>query len=148
MAQNQKPTELQSLRRSMRRQILGGVAVIALLGGGLGVWASTTTLAGAVIASGQIAVDSNVKKVQHPTGGIVGEIRVKDGSSVKTGDLLMKLDETVTRANLAVLVTQLDELEARQARLAAERDDLKAIKFPDLLTSRVKVPGVAAAMAR
>jgi HlyD family secretion protein len=147
MATKQKRATLPGLRRSIRHQVLGGVAVIALLGGGLGVWASTTSLAGAVIASGQIAVDSNVKKVQHATGGIVGEIFVKDGSSVKTGDLLMKLDETVTRANLAVLVTQLDELEARQARLAAERDDLKAIKFPDLLTSRVKVPGVAAAMA-
>src|SRR5918994_2155701 len=147
MAQKQMSTELQSIRRSLRRQILSGVAVIALLFGGLGGLASTTTLSGAVIASGQIVVDSNVKKVQHATGGIVGEIRVKDGSSVKTGDLLMKLDETVTRANLAVLVTQLDELEGRQARLAAERDDQKSIKFPEVLTSRAKVPGVAAAMA-
>jgi HlyD family secretion protein len=147
MAQNQKPTELQSLRRSMRRQILGGVAVIALLFGGLGGLASTTTLSGAVIASGQIVVDSNVKKVQHPTGGIVGEIRVKNGSSVKTGDLLLKLDETETRANFAVLVSQIDELQARQARLAAERDGLKAIQFPALLTERANVPGVAAAMA-
>src|ERR687893_759719 len=136
MAQNQKPTELQSIRRSIRRQILGGFAVLVLLFGGLGGLASTTTLAGAVIAAGEIVVDSNVKKVQHPTGGIVGEIRVKDGSSVKTGDLLMKLDETVTRANLAVLVTQLDELEGRQARLAAERDDQKTIKFPEVLTLR------------
>jgi HlyD family secretion protein len=147
MATKQKPATVPSIRRSMRRQVLGGVAVFALLGGGLGGWASTTSLAGAVIASGQIAVDSNVKKVQHPTGGIVGEIRVKDGTSVKTGDLLMKLDETVTRANLAVLVTQLDELEGRQARLAAERDDQKTIKFPEVLTSRAKVPSVAAAMA-
>ena len=147
MATKLKPATLPSIRRSIRRQILGGVAVIALFGGGLGGWASTTSLAGAVIASGQIAVDSNVKKVQHPTGGIVGEIRVKDGTSVKTGDLLMKLDETVTRANLAVLVSQIDELQARQARLAAERDGLKAIQFPALLTERANVPSVAAAMA-
>jgi len=147
MATKLKPATLPSIRRSIRRQILGGVAVIALFGGGLGGWASTTSLAGAVIASGQIAVDSNVKKVQHPTGGIVGEIRVKDGTSVKTGDLLMKLDETVTRANLAVLVSQIDELQARQARLAAERDGLKAIQFPALLTERANVPSVAVAMA-
>ena len=147
MATQQKRATLPSIRRSIRRQLLGGICVIALLGGGLGGWASTTSLAGAVIANGQITVDSNVKKVQHPTGGIVGEIRVKDGSAVKTGDLLMKLDETVTRANLAVLVTQIDELEARQARLAAERDDQKAIKFPELLTYRAKVPSVAAAIA-
>jgi ABC-type transport system involved in Fe-S cluster assembly fused permease/ATPase subunit/multidrug resistance efflux pump len=147
MATQQKRATLPSIRRSIRRQLLGGICVITLLGGGLGGWASTTSLAGAVIANGQITVDSNVKKVQHPTGGIVGEIRVKDGSAVKTGDLLMKLDETVTRANLAVLVTQIDELEARQARLAAERDNQKAIKFPELLTSRAKIPTVAAAMA-
>ena len=147
MAQDQKPATLKSIRRSMRRQILGGVAVIALFGGGIGGWASTTSISGAVIAPGLIAVDSNVKKVQHATGGIVGEIRVREGDRVKTGDLLMRLDETVTRSNLAVLVTQLDELEARQARLAAERDNLKAVQFPALLTARSNLPAVAAAMA-
>ena len=147
MADKQKPATLLSIRRSMRRQILGGVAVIALLGGGVGGWAATTPLAGAVIAVGQIAVDTNVKKVQHGTGGIVGEIRVREGDRVKSGDLLMRLDETVTRANLAVVANQLDELEARQGRLAAERDDLSAIRFPALLTTRGKVSSVAAAMA-
>ena len=131
----------------MRRQILGGVAVIALLGGAIGGWASTASIAGAVIAPGLVAVDTHVKKVQHPTGGIVGEIRVKEGHRVKTGDLLMKLDETVTRSNLAVITTQLDELEARQARLAAERDNLKAIQFPAILISRTNIPAVTAAMA-
>jgi len=87
MAQKQKSTELRSLRRSLRRQILGGCAAIALLFGGLGGLGSIISVAGAVIAPGQIVVDSNVKKVQHPTSGIVGEIRVKDGSRVKKGDL-------------------------------------------------------------
>src|SRR5215216_7665498 len=100
MAQKQMSTELLSIRRSIRRQVLGGFAVIVLLFGGLGGLASTTTLSGAVIASGQIVVDSNVKKVQHPTGGIVGEIRVRDGDRVQVGDLLVRLDETVTRASL------------------------------------------------
>jgi HlyD family secretion protein len=147
MAQNQKPATLQGIRRSMRRQILSGIAVIALLGGGVGGWASTASIAGAVIAPGLVAVDTNVKKVQHPTGGTVGEIRVREGDRVKTGDLLMRLDETVTRSNLAVITTQLDELEARQARLAAERDNLKAIPFPAALISRTNSPAVAAAMA-
>jgi HlyD family secretion protein len=147
MTQTQKHATLQGIRRSILRQILSGVAVIALLGGGIGGWASTTSMAGAVIAPGLIAVDTNVKKVQHAAGGIVGEIRVREGDQVKIGQLLMRLDETITRTNFAVLVTQLDELEARQARLAAERDNLKAIQFPAILTSRTNVPVVTAAMA-
>ena len=78
-----------------------GVAVVALLAVGVGGWAATTEIAGAVIAPGQLVVDSNVKKVQHPTGGIVGELRVRDGDRVKAGDIVVRLDDTHTRANLA-----------------------------------------------
>lgn len=106
----------------IRFYVAAGIAVFVLLVGGLGGWAATSTLAGAVLAQGTIVVDSNVKKVQHPTGGVVGEIRVKDGDRVNVGDLVMRLDETVTRANLGVITKQLDELAIRQARLAAERD--------------------------
>ena len=100
------------LRRSMRRQTIAGVFVVTVLFGGFGVWAATTALSGAVIAAGQVVVDSNVKKVQHPTGGVVGEIRVRDGDRVKAGDLVIKLDETVTRASLSMVIKQLDQLEA------------------------------------
>src|SRR5919205_1069532 len=110
------------LRRSIRRQSFAGLTAVVVLFGGFGVWAATTSLSGAVVAAGQVVVESNVKKVQHPTGGIVGEIRVKDGDRVRTGDLLLRLDETVTRASLAMVVKQLDQFEARQARLNAERD--------------------------
>ena len=71
-----------------RRQIAIGAVTVAFLVGGLGAWAGTTNLAGAVLASGTVVVDSNVKKVQHPTGGVVGEIRVRDGDRVKVGDLV------------------------------------------------------------
>ena len=63
-------------QRSIRRHLLAGSAAAALLVGGVGGWAAATELAGAVIAPGQLVVDSNVKKVQHPTGGVVGELRV------------------------------------------------------------------------
>src|SRR5215212_5830525 len=131
-----------NLRRSIRRQTMAGLAVVVVLFGGFGVWAATTSLSGAVIAVGQVVVESNVKKVQHPTGGIVGEIRVRDGDRVQTGDLLLRLDETVTRASLSMVSKQLDQFEARQARLIAERDSLPAIKVLASLADRQDNPDV------
>ncbi len=84
-------------RSSIRAHLLAIAAATVLLVGGIGGWAPTTELAGAVIASGTLVVDSNVKKVQHPTGGIVGELLVRDGARVKAGDLLVRLDETAAR---------------------------------------------------
>jgi HlyD family secretion protein len=135
------------LRRSIRRQTMAGIGVVVVLFGGFGVWAATTSLSGAIIATGQVVVETNVKKVQHPTGGIVGEIRVRDGDRVKTGDLLLRLDETVTRANLSMVVKQLDQFDARQARLVAERDDLPAIRLPASLAGRQEHPDVAEVVA-
>jgi HlyD family secretion protein len=135
------------LRRSIRRQTMAGIGVVVVLFGGFGVWAATTSLSGAIIATGQVVVETNVKKVQHPTGGIVGEIRVRDGDRVKTGDLLLRLDETVTRANLSMVAKQLDQFEARQARLVAERDDLPAIRLPPSLAARLDHPDVAEVVA-
>ena len=106
---------------SLRRYMLLGAATVALLVGGLGAWAATTELSGAVIATGHIAVESNVKAVQHPSGGVVGAINVRNGDEVKAGDILLRLDDTLTRANLAVITNTLDELSAREARLTAER---------------------------
>jgi HlyD family secretion protein len=74
--------------------------------------------------------------VQHPTGGVVGEILVKEGSEVDEGQVVLRLDDTVTRSTLGVVRSQLDELMAREARLLAERDDALAIVFPTQLTSR------------
>src|SRR2546427_9978000 len=95
-------SDTKASRRSIRRHLFAGVAVVALLAGGVGGWASATEFAGAVIASGSVVVDSNIKKVQHLTGGIVGEVRVHDGDRVSAGDGVMRLGETITRANLGV----------------------------------------------
>jgi HlyD family secretion protein len=116
-------------QRSIRRHLLGGLAVVALLAGGGGGLTATTEVSGAVIAPGVMVVDTNVKKVQHPTGGVVGELRVRDGDEVKAGDVVVRLDETVTQANLAIVVNGLTELWARQGRLEAERDGAKTITF-------------------
>src|SRR3954462_10542892 len=114
----------QKTRRSMRRTLVGGTAVACLLAFGIGGWAATTELSGAVIAPGSLVVDSNVKKVQHPTGGVVGELRARDGDKVKAGDIVGRLDETITQANLAIVVKSLNELQSRLARLEAERDNV------------------------
>ena len=135
------------LRRSIRRQSFCGFAVVIVLFGGFGVWATTTSLSGAIIASGQVVVDTNVKKVQHPTGGVVGEIRVRDGDRVEIGDLLVRLDETVTRASLSMVAKQLDQFEARQARLIGERDGVTALKVPASLTQRQGNSDVAEVIA-
>jgi membrane fusion protein, type I secretion system len=96
-------------RASIRRHIVVGCAVVAFLAVGLGGWAATAEIAGALIAQGSLVVDSNVKKVQHPSGGVVGEVRAHDGDRVKAGDILVRLDETVTRANLAIITKGLTE---------------------------------------
>src|SRR5436190_10462039 len=87
--------------KSIRQHVIVGTVLVLLLCGGVGGWAATSEITGAIIAQGQIVVDSNVKKVQHPSGGIVGELRVHDGDKVKIGDIVVRLDDTVTRANLA-----------------------------------------------
>src|SRR6476660_5840726 len=103
-------------RASIRRHLLISLVVIILLVGGIGGWAATTEFHGAVIAQGQLVVDSNVKKVQHPTGGVVGELNVREGDHVEADQILIKLDDTQTRANLQIVVKGLWELLARKAR--------------------------------
>jgi len=128
-----KKTEVEA---NVKAYLVSGLAVVFILVGGLGVWATTTSIVGAVIGSGVVVVESNVKKVQHPTGGIVGEINVKNGDQVKAGDLLIRLDETLTRTNEQMISKQLDQLMMREARLKAERDGNEAISVPDILARR------------
>lgn len=115
---------------AVARQLTIGLIVVVLVVGGVGGWTAATEIAGAVQSAGTIVVDSSVKKVQHPTGGVVGEIRARNGDVVKAGDIVVRLDETVTRANLAIVSKSLNELTARKARLEAERDESTAIRFP------------------
>ncbi len=134
-------------QRILRQSTIGGVALIALFGGTIGLWAATSTLSGAVMAGGQFVVDTSVKKVQHSTGGIVGELKVKEGDRVSQGDLLVRLDETVTRANLQVVAKQLDEYLGRQARLEAERDGASEVPTPVEFSNRLNDPAVRKIMS-
>ena len=139
--------ERPSARSSIHRHVVVGCIVVAFLAVGLGGWASTAEISGALIAPGFVVVDSNVKKVQHPTGGVVGEVRVRDGDRVKAGDILVRLDETITRANLAIVRKGLIELYARKARLAAERDGADTVATPKELADKTGDPDVQEALA-
>ena len=134
-------------RSSIRRHLSAGLAVLVLVAGGVGSWAATTDISGAVIASGVLVVDTNVKKVQHPTGGIVGEILARDGDAVKAGDVVVRLDDTITRSKLTIVINRLIELKARKARLEAERDAQAAITFPAELSGQLDDPKVAYVIA-
>jgi HlyD family secretion protein len=140
-------SETSGARSSIRRHVVVGSIVVAVLAVGLGGWASTAEISGALIAPGSVVVDSNVKKVQHPTGGVVGEVRARDGDHVKAGDILVRLDETVTRANLAIVSKGLIELYARKARLAAERDGAETVATPKELADKPGDADVQEALA-
>ncbi|ALM52969.1 HlyD family type I secretion periplasmic adaptor subunit [Halomonas huangheensis] len=107
-----------------------GAALALLLVVGAGSWAVSAQLSGAIIAQGSVTVDQNLKSIQHPDGGIVSEIVIREGDFVQAGDVLLRLQDTQTRAELSIVRSKLVELAIRRARLLAERDGLAAIEFP------------------
>lgn len=128
---------------SARRPLwIGWLTMLALVGG-FGAWSVMTTIAGAVVTSGQIEVDQQRQVVQHPDGGVVDTIAVKDGQVVAAGDILLRLDGSVLRSELAIVEGQLFEMLAQRARLEAERDDAAQPDFAgelaDLATTRTDV---------
>ncbi|TQV82374.1 HlyD family type I secretion periplasmic adaptor subunit [Denitrobaculum tricleocarpae] len=135
------PPTGQHTRSSLRRHLLIGLAVTTVLIGGVGGWSALASISSAVIASGKVVVESNSKLVQHAEGGIVGEIAVRDGDRVEAGDLLVRLDGTATKANLAIITKQMNELETRRSRLIAERDDKTELVFPESLQKQAQANG-------
>lgn len=120
----------------MRARIKVGFSVIALVFGGMGVWSVTATLDGAVVAAGVVQVEAARKKVQHLEGGIVKEVRVRDGDAVAEGDVLIRLDDTSAGANLRLLQGQSAELAVRRYRLLAEKDESVEFSLPQLAAVR------------
>lgn len=116
--------------------IFVGGCLIVLLFGGFGSWAAIASIAGAVVASGVVTVDSNRKTVQHLEGGIVSELLVRDGDEVQKGQLLVRLDDTRASANLGIIASQLDTFEARLSRLLAESNSSVKILFSEGLLLR------------
>jgi HlyD family type I secretion membrane fusion protein len=108
-----------------------GFGAVVLLLGGIGVWSVQTEIAGAVVASGKVQVESRSQVIQHPEGGVVGEILAHDGDTVAAGDILVKLDGTFLSSELAIIEQQLVEIFARRTRLVAERDDADDFTYQD-----------------
>jgi HlyD family secretion protein len=124
-------------RQAVRHHLRTSLVLALVFGGGLLAWSLGTRINGAVISPGTLVVDSSVRKVQHQTGGVVGEIAVRDGSHVEAGDVVVRLDDTIPRANLGIVSKSLDEVTARIARLEAERDEQSKVVFPAELERKV-----------
>ena len=128
--------------RNYERELKVGLRVLIVATVIAGGWATLMPLAGAVVVPGNLVVQSNVKAIQHPTGGVVAEIPVRNGMRINAGDLLLRLDATQAQASLQVITKQLDEFRARGARLTAERDGLARPDLPDALAPRIEEPAV------
>jgi HlyD family secretion protein len=112
----------------------------------IGIMGAATDVSGAIISQGSLVVESHIKKVQHPSGGVARMLLVHEGSHVNEGDLLIQMDETVAQANLSAVTKSVWELQARRARLQAERDGAHDISFPDDLAG-VSDPAAKAILA-
>ena len=120
---------------SAKRFLWSGLLTLAVLVFGLGAWSVFTSIAGAVVASGVVEVASTRQIVQHGEGGVVAEILINDGDHVEAGAVLIRLDGTLLRSELAIVEGQLFELLARLDRLRAERGEADSITFSDELQS-------------
>ncbi|MBL4541875.1 MAG: HlyD family type I secretion periplasmic adaptor subunit [Rhodobacteraceae bacterium] len=118
---------------SARRPLLRGFLALGLGLGGVAVWAGVTQIGGAVIAPGMVAVEARRQLVQHPDGGLVAAIHVRDGDRVAAGDPILALDGTELVAQRALDAREGFELGARLARLGAEVRGAGALRFPDAM---------------
>ena len=124
---------------SIRRHILIGIFLAIGFGGTAAAWSLMAELSGAVVASGTVVVETNLKRVQHPTGGVVGALFVQEGDHVEAGQLVLRLDETSTKANLAIIVNEMTALRTRLARLTAERDGGQDMSIPPDIAHRARL---------
>ena len=116
-------------------RVVGGLALALCLVVGCGGWAALAKLEGAVVTTGSVKVDQNLKEVQHRDGGIVKTLAVRQGDLVKVGQVLATLDDVQIKAELLIVKSQLAESLGRKARLIAERDNLASITFPNEVRS-------------
>jgi HlyD family secretion protein len=133
--------------RAFEGELRTGLRALIVVGVVAGGWMTLVPLSGAVVVPGNLVVQSNVKTIQHPTGGVVAQIPVHNGMRVNAGDLLLRLDSTQAQASLQVVSKQLDEVRAKSARLVAERDGLPKPTIPPEMSSRLDDNNVKTVLA-
>jgi HlyD family secretion protein len=138
---------VQRAGRAYENELRTGLRVLLVVGGLAGGWMAFVPLSGAVVVPGNLVVQSNVKAIQHPTGGVVAKIAVNNGMRVNAGDLLLRLDSTQAQASLQVVSKQLDEMRAKISRLTAERDGLPKPAIPPELSTRLDDSSVKTVLA-
>lgn len=126
---------------------LAGFAIIIFLCGTFAAWSLKAPIDSAVVAPGVVSVDSNVRTIQHLEGGIVQSILVKEGDTVEQGQVLIRLQNTLSASERNELLGQYFEARATEARLAAERDGLDAVELPPELREKVGDDALASALA-
>lgn len=130
-----------SLKASVRSPVTSGYLIIFIFFVGFGLWAGLAPLAGGAVASGVISPNSSRRVVQHLEGGIIRDLKVRDGSEVKAGDPLVILEPIQPQSAHELLLTEMRALEARHLRLDAERTGATTIVFPpSLFENGVLVP--------
>jgi HlyD family secretion protein len=123
---------------SAKKPMVFGMLAVFLLFGVLGIWGNFATISGAIISSGMIQVESLRQVVQHPQGGVVGSIDVKEGDAVKAGQVLIRFDDKLVRSQLTTVDNQLKDILAQRARLEAERDAADSLTFARELMTLAK----------
>ena len=125
--------DLPKIKTSLKGPIVSGLTILLIFLVGATAWASSAKLASAIIAVGQLKVDSNRKQIQHLDGGIVNQILVSDGQSVKKGDTLVILDPVQAKSSLGIVAGALFTAELKRSRLQAERDNTEQPDFTRFL---------------
>ncbi len=134
--------------RDCSAQSIGfGLVAIAVLAIGFGGWAMKAPMSGAVVTAGSVVVSSDLRAVQHPDGGIVGAIHVKNGDRVQAGDVVLTLDDQLLSGSQALVDDRLVALEAQLVRLTAERDGLDDLVLSEELAYRKDEDKVDRALA-
>ena len=132
-----KPVE-KEVNWNLRHFVLGGYVVLAVMVFGLGAWAAVAKISGAVVVSGSLEVEGNRQVVQHPNGGVIEALNVRDCDEVKKGDVLVELEGDSLVTELGIVEGQWFEILARKGRLASERDGLDEITYDPELIDRAK----------